>query len=273
MINISTDQRKWIVKLTDIPSNAVQVKYIVSYEDDADEYNCAFVGKGFIIGDTYEFDLQDFVDYRLSHPEVADTDYPVISYKAWWVDADGNESFAQGHDNWVIQKKSINLPIVDDPSNDQAPCPAAVIRLNNSDLRPVLGSDPIIVPLVVEAGILKGEVRHKLDKITHIDRYGDTYTDSVRNKIEIDCFVDPDWLNVKTGNDESYANAIAALQTARSTQMVVACGVSGLYKAMYWSDYKILEGRVADVEEIKTYSKYNSNHYTRGLKVTFEVYY
>ena len=127
----------------------------------------------------------------------------------------------------------------------------------------------IVVPLVVVNGKIKGKTTDNLNKITYMDRYGDTHNSVMTNNYEVECYIDPDWLSVKTGDDLVYEKVMIALQNAKKTYLCSNAAISGIDCTSSF----VLEGRVKDVEKVETYSSYNTSNRIPTYKITFEVYY
>lgn len=142
-------------------------------------------------------------------------------------------------------------------------CPWFNLLLINSDL-----NGDINVPLAVTNSVLRGKTVNNLDKISFMDRYGDTHNASISNSYELECYVDPDWLKTSTGNDLGYEAVMAAMQSARKTLLIGTAKISG----MRTDDLTMLNCRVKDVEKVETYSRYNGTHRVPSLKITIEIY-
>lgn len=167
-----------------------------------------------------------------------------------------------------------------------ADCPKANIVLFNSDFANTTNTTfmnnksfnteqqssdapvDIIVPLLIKSGKVVGKTVNNLDKTTYIDRYGDMHNSITTNKYEIECYVDPDWLSVTSGNDLNYEKLMLAIQNAKRSFFCSTAPISGMDCT---SEY-VMEGRVKDIEKIETYSSYNTNKRVPTYKITFEVY-
>ena len=124
--------------------------------------------------------------------------------------------------------------------------------------------------------------------IVYMDKYGDTHNGSTSNSIELEVFIDPDWLNVKTNSDLEYEKVMLALQCAQKSTLK-GCGaggfdpihISGMFTAYIPStpggtrplQYFEIPGRVKDVKKIETYSAYSNTKKVPTIKITFEIYY
>ena len=127
----------------------------------------------------------------------------------------------------------------------------------------------VIIPLTVKNNMLKGKTIDNLNKITYMDRYGDTHNSLMSNKYEVECFIDPEWLSVKSGDDINYSKLMLACQGARKAYL--CCNMTGISGVETTGSF-VVEGRVKDVEKIETWSTYSSGKKTPNLKITFEFY-
>lgn len=125
----------------------------------------------------------------------------------------------------------------------------------------------ITIPLKVKNGMLVGKTINNIDKITYMDRYGDTHNASITNHYELECYIDDDWLGTLTGNDINFEKLELAMQAAQKTYLCTNAKISG----MDGGD-TMIEGRVKDVQKIETYSSYHTGNKIPSYKITFEIY-
>lgn len=127
----------------------------------------------------------------------------------------------------------------------------------------------ITLPLKVQNGVLVGKTTHKLDKITYIDRYDDKHNSEASNRIELECYIDDEWLRTLTGDDSLYTKIMAATQSAKETLLTGNATISGLQMI---SQNTSLYCRVKDIEKIETHYRYNTTNRVPSLKLTIELY-
>ena len=163
----------------------------------------------------------------------------------------------------------INLPAID--TTDTTESSYAYIELSNSGF--LIGDSttnyPVRIPLDVKNGVLSGKTINRLDKVTYIDRYADIHNGGMTNHYELECYIDPCWLEVTTGNDLEYEKVMMAMQNADSSILKVkGYKISGMNPFIATQ----MPGRVKDVEKIETYSSYSTNKKVPSYKITFQIY-
>lgn len=234
---------------------------------------------------TWFWDMEDFGRYNdgkysdiLSHP--FSIRYTEQELKDWYINNIPQEVRSKfypeilgyGYSVIYIYPKSVLIPYEDNIANirhfttgmiKDGECPYFNLLLINSDFQ-----GDINVPLAVNNSVLRGKTVNNLDKISFMDRYGDTHNASVSNSYELECYVDPDWLKTSTGNDLGYEALMLAMQSARKTFLIGTAKVSG----MRTDGFTMLNCRVKDVEKVETYSRYNGTHRVPSLKITIEIY-
>ena len=250
MINLSTVRGKYILK-PDIPVGTEEITYEVIMNN-----TLIFVGKSRYFGGTYEVDCSDFIEtYLKKGVQTASLNVRFIY--------DGGTSQTLSL-SW--SPDYINLPAIDTTESSYA-----YIELSNSGF--LIGNSttnyPVRIPLDVKNGILSGKTINRLDKTTYIDRYADIHNGGITNHYELECYIDPCWLEVTTGNDLEYEKLMLAMQNAdSSTLKLKGCKISGMKPLIVIQ----IPGRVKDVESIETYSSYSTNKKVPSYKITFEIY-
>lgn len=156
--------------------------------------------------------------------------------------------------------------------NDDS-CPNMDLVFCNSDFK---GKDEngrdvydIRVPLQVHNGVLRGKTTNNISKTTWMNKYNDIHNSTATNTIELECYVDDEYLHTFTGNDKQYTQLMMVAQTARTTYLTGTAKISGLDME---DELTCLKCRVKDVEKVETYSKYNQSHPVPSLKITIEIY-
>lgn len=122
------------------------------------------------------------------------------------------------------------------------------------------------VPLQTRNGMLVGKTTNKITKVGYKDRYDDEHNSIATNKIELECYVDPDWIGVKTTADHKYEQVMLALQVGRSFTFEGNVGISGLTGLPLGT----IPGHVKTVEEVITYSQYSTEK-RLTYKIIFEI--
>lgn len=250
MINLSTVRGKYILK-PDIPVGTEEITYEVIMNN-----TLIFVGKSRYFGGTYEVDCSDFIEtYLRKGEQTASLDVRFIY--------DGGTSQTLSL-SW--SPDYINLPAIDTTESSYA-----YIELSNSGF--LIGNSttnyPVRIPLDVKNGVLSGKTINRLDKTTYIDRYADIHNGGMTNHYELECYIDPCWLEVTTGNDLEYEKLMLAMQNADSSILKLkGCKISGMKPLIVIQ----IPGRVKDVEKIETYSSYSTNKKVPSYKIVFEIY-
>lgn len=250
MINLSTVRGKYILK-PDIPVGTEEITYEVILNN-----TLIFVGKSRYFGGTYEVDCSDFIETYLKKGE------KTVSLNVRFTYNGGiTETLSL---SW--SPDYINLPAIDTTESSYA-----YIELSNSGF--LIGNSttnyPVRIPLDVKNGVLSGKTINRLDKTTYIDRYADIHNGGMTNHYELECYIDPCWLEVTTGNDLEYEKLMLAMQNAdSSTLKLKGCKISGMKPLIVIQ----IPGRVKDVEKIETYSSYSTNKKVPSYKIVFEIY-
>lgn len=250
MINLSALRGKYILK-PDIPVGTEEITYEVIMNN-----TLIFVGKSRYFGGTYEVDCSDFIETYLRKGEQTASLNVRFIY-------DGGTSQTLSL-SW--SPDYINLPAIDTTESSYA-----YIELSNSGF--LIGNSttnyPVRIPLDVKNGVISGKTINRLDKITYIDRYADIHNGGMTNHYELECYIDPCWLEVTTGNDLEYEKLMLAMQNADSSTLKVKgykiSGMNFFFTAQ-------MPGRVKDVEKIETYSSYSTNKKVPSYKITFAIY-
>ena len=250
MINLSVFRGKYILK-PDIPVGTEEITYEVTINS-----TLIFVGKSRYFGGTYEVDCSDFIETYLRKGEQTASLNVRFIY-------DGGTSQTLSL-SW--SPDYINLPAIDTTESSYA-----YIELSNSGF--LIGNSttnyPVRIPLDVKNGVLSGKTINRLDKTTYIDRYADIHNGGMTNHYELECYIDPCWLEVTTGNDLEYEKLMMAMQNADSSILnAKGCKISG----MDLFSTAQMPGRVKDVERIETYSSYSTNKKVPSYKIVFEIY-
>ena len=253
MINLSVLRGKYILK-PDVPVGTEEITYEVTINS-----TLIFVGKSRYFGSTYEVDCSDFIEtYLRKGKQTASLNVRFIY--------DGGTSQTLSL-SW--SPDYINLPAID--TTDTTESSYAYIELSNSGF--LIGDStttyPVRIPLDVKNGVLSGKTINRLDKTTYIDRYADIHNGGLTNHYELECYIDPCWLEVTTGNDLEYEKVMMAMQNAdTSTLKVKGYKISGMNPFIATQ----MPGRVKDVEKIETYSSYSTNKKVPSYKITFAIY-
>ena len=250
MINLSVLRGKYILK-PDIPVGTEEITYEVIINN-----TLIFVGKSRYFGGTYEVDCSDFIEtYLRKGMQTVSLDV------RFTYDGGTSQSLSV---SW--SPDYINLPAIDTTESSYA-----YIELSNSGF--LIGDSttnyPVRIPLDVKNGVLSGKTINRLDKTTYIDRYADIHNGGMTNHYELECYIDPCWLEVTTGNDLEYEKLMLAMQNAdSSTLKIKGYKISGMKPFIAAQ----MSGRVKDVEKIETYSSYSTNKKVPSYKITFEIY-
>ena len=250
MVNLSSVRGKYILKPS-VPEGTEEITYEVTINN-----TLIFVGKSMYFGGTYEVDCSDFIETYLRKGE------QTASLKVRFI-YDGGTSQTLSL-SW--SPDYINLPAIDTTESSYA-----YIELSNSGF--LIGDSttnyPVRIPLDVKNGVLSGKTINRLDKTTYMDRYADIHNGGMTNHYELECYIDPCWLEVTTGNDLEYEKLMLAMQNADSSTLKVnGYKISGMNPFIAVQ----MPGRVKDVEKIETYSSYSTNKKVPSYKIVFEIY-
>ena len=252
MINYSTNREKYIVKPT-IPDGTQVVNYTVIIDQEV-----IYVGKSRYFGGDYEVDCSDFIESYIAKSSTNVSSVSVV-VNFTYDDDPTVHALVCGWAPYVL-----NLP---EPA---AAAPFVYLILTNCGFL-MDGGVSVKIPLSHTNNMLDGKTINHLEKVNYIDRYGDSHNGSMTNHYELECYVDPCWLDVKTKDDFEYVKVALALQGAKSTALYgMGVGISGMNVDTSTGFY--MEGKVKDIEQIETYSSYSTDKKVPSYKITFEIY-
>ena len=252
MINYSTNRSKYIVKPT-VPSGTEVVNYTVIMNQEV-----IFVGRSRYFGGDYEVDCSDYFESYIAKQT---TNVNSVSVTVNFT-FDDDPTVTAITCSWTPD--TLNLP---EPA---AAAPFAHLVLTNCGFL-MEGGVSVRIPLSVTNNILDGKTINHLEKVNYIDRYGDSHNGSMTNHYELECYVDPCWIDVKTKDDFEYVKVALALQGSQKTVLYgLGVGISGM--DVNTSTGFLMEGKVKDIEQIETYSSYSTNKKVPSYKITFEIY-
>ena len=252
MINYSTNREKFIVKPT-VPTGTQVVNYTVIMNEEV-----IYVGKSRYFGGDYEVDCSDFFDSYLSK-SIANVNSMSVTVNFTF---DDNPTVTALTCSWTPYL--LNLP---EPAAAE---PFVYLSLTNCGFV-MDGGVSVKVPLSFKNGLLEGKTIIHLEKVNYIDSYGDSHNGSMTIHYELECYVDPCWLDVKTKDDFEYVKVALALQGSKKTSISgMGVGISGM-NVNTGSGF-LMEGRVKDIEQIETYSSYSTDKKVPSYKITFEIY-
>lgn len=275
MIDFRAHRGKYVITPV-IPVDTVKISFEVYVAGVL-----TFVGQTQYFGGTYEIDCRDWIDAYLAK---ATTDVMTLTIQIDFIfyDEDGNSSTSTKTLTWTPDY--INLSVPNQNYNNGTYCN---IELINCGFR-FNGVNRIRVPLWLDDLTLVGKTINNLEKVTYIDKYGDTHNGSLQNRYELECYIDPCWFQVKTNSDLEYEKVILALQGAQSA-VLKGCGKGGFDPILISGmdtiyvdpvpggtrplQYFEINGRVKDVKKIETYSSYSSKKKVPTLKIVFEIFY
>lgn len=285
MINIGVNRNKYILNIKTIPNiqtllmDCESISYQVSVSGELDGVISipavvVYAGASRYFGGDYEIDIMDWIDTFLTKYTYADVngggyyDHCVTSCTVV-IDLEFHKTSGASSSSsmtyvWEPEPFGITYP------EDTTTCGGAKLLLYNTGWAHYNELDKeLCIPLWVNGYILKGKTIDKFVKTNYMDKYGDYHNGSVENRFEIECYVDPDWLDVHR-DVYNYGVVMAAMQASKRTYLK---GVNFLtIKGMGSSGSVSLEGRVKDVEKVEVYSSYNSDRRVPSLKIIFEVY-
>jgi len=263
MINITTNRYKYLAQPISIPAGTEEIQYTVSIYSTV-----IFVGKSNYFGGEYVVDCSDFIEsYIASRGEVYTVPVKVVF------------DFDNGTSTTTIlywYADVINLPW-DYPAQAMLQARGCGFKMleeweEGSEIEHA--DAPVNIPLLVNNELLSGKTINRLDKVTYMDKWGNTHNGSMTNKYEVECYIDPCWLKMSTGNDMEYEKVMLALQNAKKTV---------LYLNMTSSDHNKISGieidefgigievRVKDIEKVETYSSYSTTNRIPTYKLTIEI--
>lgn len=249
MININTVRGRYILKPT-VPAGTTSIQYTVSIGG-----NLIFLGRSKYFGGTYEVDCSDWLESYIAKQTSTVTSVTVTVVFSY--SGGTTQTMTLTWAPYVINREEITFTGT-----------YAYLALTNCGFV-FYGGTPIKVPLSVTNGILDGKTIDNLDKITYMDRYGDKHNGSITNHYELECYIDPCWLSVETGEDIEYEKVMLALQGSLKTTLVAYnVKISG----MTGTSVITTEVRVKDVEKIDTYSSYSTDKKVPSYKITLEIY-
>ena len=253
MINVNLNRGKFIL-LPTIPDGTTYVSYTVSIGG-----NLVYSGGGKYFGGRYELDCRDWIEDYINN----NLDYSISTVTVTVV-----FTYSGG----TSQTMTKTWGATEFPSLPMQTCQVFLglgncgfIKYDDND-----NEEPIHIPLATVNGYLDGKTVNKLEKTTSIDRYGNKINGSITNHYELECYVDPTWLNVETGKDLAYEKVMLALQNSKSTALYFnGKEISGME---YSYPQMNLGVHVKDVEKIETYSSYSTEKKVPTLKITLEVF-
>lgn len=278
MTNLSITRGKYIVKPT-VPSSTETIDYTVTVSGYVNNiYSVAsvvvFVGKTMYFGGDYEVDCSDWIESFITRNMYRNGS--LVNVTACTVTVDFTFTSDQGltsTDQETISWTPESIEGLSNPTWDGA-CGGGRLVLYNSGF--AFSTDPynpVTIKLLTFKNRLTGQTINNIDKTTYMDRYGDTHNASATNKMEIECYVDPDWFHIGEYSGIQYNQLMTAMQTAKksylgspSTSIIYIPGFKGTGAGAY------LEGRVKDVEKVEIPYSYNVNRKVPTMKITFEVY-
>lgn len=252
MINYTSYRDKYIVSLT-VPTGTQVITYeVIMYGSTVFYGQMNYGGTG-----KFELDCSDWIESWIA----AQTNDVTSCSLTVNVRFDGGSTQARTV-TWTPSILTM-LPI------SHAQDKYGELYLINSGFR-LYANTAMKIPLMVENESLKGKTIDNLEKVTYTDKFGNKHNASSRNRYEIECYVDPDWLATATNKDVDYAGVMLACQGAlRAVLTVQDIKISGMYLT---SNNVQLNGRVKDIERVETRSRYTSSTPLPTYKITFEVY-
>ena len=266
MINITKNRDLYILKPT-VPAGTDLISYQVSVNSVV-----VYAGQTRWFGGTYTIDLKDFIDAAITAAEAAGNQALSVAVSVVFTytsDPGGSDEESTTQTMTYTWTPSVLGTDLAEPTQSST-CPFLYIELSNSGfLHYGSNSGKVKIPLMCRSGKMVGMASNRLLKTNYMDKYGDTHTGSMDNRYDIECYVDPDWLNVYT-NQYNYECVMLALQNALSSRMksdyaVTIPGFSG-------SSVTDMEGRVKDLEKVDVRSSYDVNNRIPTLKITYEIY-
>lgn len=264
MINVTQDRDKYILKPT-VPANTDRIDYEVTIDS-----NVVFVGKTRYFGGDYEVDCTDWIESYIDSK--SRTDIQVGQITVYVTFTFWGSTYSQTTMSCSYHPEGTNLPVPLDDEN----CRYLYLELSNCGF--VHYDSQYVkfrVPLLCRDKKLIGGAVNRLEKVKYIDRYGDDHNGVTTNKYEIECYVDPDWLNINTPSYgiNNYRDVMLALQNSKNTIMR-SFGTGDFIKipGIDTASMTYLEGKVKDMEQVEVRSSYDAGHRLPTLKIIFEVY-
>lgn len=253
MITLTFNPFKYEIEVIP-PDGTDYISYTVSIGG-----NQVFSGGGKYFGERYLLDCMNWIeDYINDH---LDSEITSVTVTVVFTFNDGTS-----------QTKTLTWTAYTFPSLSM-PCSNVYLTLSNCGFVAYNSNNsviPVVVPLATVNGYLDGKTINNLDKINSIDKWGNIIPGSTTNHYELECYVDPDCLNIETGKDLVYENVMLALQNAKSIYLSLnGNNISGMVNTSGISGFNV---HVKDVEKIETYSSYSTNKKVPSLKITLEVF-
>lgn len=267
MINLSTERNKFII-VPNVPTGTSRIDYNV-YVDGV----LTFVGSSKYFGDdgchAYHIDISDYIETKILSDGSGAGGLSDIAIRVEW-SYDGVPTQVSYYTWSPDTISSTYLPPLNTNNN-------TFIALGNCPICCLSGNQRmhLDIPLKVYNGYVVGKTINTIDKITYINKYGDSYNGGASNSFEIECYMDSDSLNVTTNNDMIYEKVIMALQTAGVSYLNLDKGptsIKGIERPNSLYQRKVLWGKVKDVEKVELYSRYNTTNKVPSLKITYEIY-
>ena len=277
MIDINAHRGMYVITPV-VPVNTEKIVYEVTIGGVM-----IFVGRTQYFGGTYEIDCRDWLDTYLAKATTNVTSV-TISIAFTFYDEDGTTLSTQTR---TLTWQPIMLGLTPPPQPADYSKTYCNIELLNCGFI-FNGNVAVRVPLQLSNLTLVGKTINNLEKVTYVDKYGDTHNGSLSNSYELECYIDPDWLDVDTNKDMNYEMIALALQGAQKATLK-GCGAGGFtpihISGMFTSyvnpggggtmplQYFEIPGRVKDVKKVETYSAYSTKKKIPTYKITFEIYY
>lgn len=278
MINIGFDRKKYSLKPT-VPSGTDSITYnvhVAGVLDGTTNISMVQVFRGSCryFGGEFEVDATDWIDsflYKYTWSDVGGTwgvhtvTSCTVSASISFYDSAGSIiSAILKHVTWTPATLNKAYPTFGNVCGE-----AKLLLYNSGYVHNDQSTKELCVPLWTLGGVLQGKTVNNLQKVTYMDRYGDMHNGSIGNKYELECYVDPDWLNVHQ-NPFNYEVVMACLQASLKTYLnsVNSLTIPGMGTSSSLS----LEGRVKDMEKVEVQSNYTTDQKVPTLKIVFEVY-
>ena len=277
MINISISRGIYILTPT-VPSTTVQIDYTVSVSGQLNgstniSASTVFVGKSRYFGGDYEVDCSDWIDAFITKYNKYNGNYTTVtsvtvSIAFTYTNDDNTTSTQTKTCTWTPD--TINLAA---PTFDGACGSCQLVLYNSGFVNYGSSSQPLKIKILTFRGRVIGKVTNNLDKTDYMDRYGDKHNGSITNKMEVECYVDPDWYHINNNNMVFYNQLMTAMQCAKKSVLGPPSGsVCSIQGFTFTGGGTTLDGRVKNVEKVDIYSSYNVNQKVPTMKITFEVY-
>lgn len=264
MINTSTDRSKYIVSPTDtqIFESAYEIQYTITIANTV-----VFVGKSRNFYDpndfrtSYQVDCRDFIEAYIDK-QINHITSVGVSVLFEFFDSTGSSIGTETKTiTWNPEEISVLNPTLSGTY--------AILWMLNPGFTAIGGSQ-LMIPLSVKNGLIEGKTINKLEKTDWTDKYGDIHNGTTTNHYEVECFIDPCWLGVRTKDDLAYEKIMLALQNSKRTILwYQGCNISGMTPSNTNAAYDV---HIKDVERIETYSSYSGNQKVPTYKITIEIY-